>query len=87
MESKPQLPVLTFATKIEFEKWLNIHSELQSGIWLKFYKKNSGTPTVTYTEALDVALSYGWIDGQLKRLDEFAYIQKFTPRRKKAFGR
>jgi len=54
---------------------------VSNGIWLQFYKKNSGVASVTYAEALDVALCYGWIDAQLKSIDELCYKQHFTPRR------
>lgn len=54
------------------------------GIWLQFYKKGSGVPTVVYAQALDEALCFGWIDGQLKSGDEKFYLQKFTPRRKRS---
>ena len=51
------------------------------GIWLRIFKKDSGKATVTYAEALDQALCFGWIDGQKKSHDEFSFIQRFTPRR------
>ena len=51
---------------------------------MRFYKKNSGIETINYYEALDVALCYGWIDGQVKKYDENSYLQKFTPRRPKS---
>ena len=51
------------------------------GIWLRLFKKDSGKATVTYAEALDQALCFGWIDGQVKSLDELSWVQKFTPRR------
>jgi uncharacterized protein YdeI (YjbR/CyaY-like superfamily) len=50
-------------------------------VWLRLYKKASGIPTVSYAEALDEALCYGWIDGQKKSYDEVSFLQKFTPRR------
>ena len=52
-----------------------------NGIWLKFARKTSGIRSVVYAEALEVALSHGWIDGQTKRLDDHHYLQRFTPRR------
>jgi uncharacterized protein YdeI (YjbR/CyaY-like superfamily) len=52
-----------------------------SGVWLQFYKKGSGIASVSYEEALAVALCYGWIDGQLKKHDEDSWLRKFTPRR------
>ena len=57
------------------------HAEESDGIWLKFAKKASGIKSVAYAEAVEIALCHGWIDGQVKRLDEQHYLQKFTPRR------
>jgi len=82
--TKVDLPVLSFETQDGFEKWLQQNYTETKGIWLRFYKKNYGAPTVVYDEALDVALCYGWIDGQVKKYDEKSYIQKFTPRRNKS---
>ena len=56
-------------------------------MWLKFAKKNTGVTTVNYAEALEVALCWGWIDGQVGRLDETFYRQRFTPGRAGASGR
>jgi uncharacterized protein YdeI (YjbR/CyaY-like superfamily) len=76
-----EAPIKHFVTASEFEKWLSTHYEDEAGIWLQMYKKATGKPTVVYKEALDVALCYGWIDGQSKTYDAESYIQKFTPRR------
>jgi uncharacterized protein YdeI (YjbR/CyaY-like superfamily) len=76
--------VLTFASQAEFEKWLDEHYEQHVGIWLKFAKKDSGKTTINYDQALDIALCYGWIDGQTKRFDELYWLQKFTPRRSRS---
>ncbi|HSW65824.1 MAG TPA: YdeI/OmpD-associated family protein [Bacillota bacterium] len=78
---KPDLPTLFFATPAEWQAWLDAHYAQDQGVWLKFAKKASGIRSVVYDEALDVALCYGWIDGQSKSLDETYYLQKFTPRR------
>lgn len=78
---KPEPPIIPFGSQAEWRSWLEQNYTLHSGIWLQFYKKGSGIPTVTYAEALDEALCFGWIDGQMKRGDEKYYIQKFTPRR------
>lgn len=64
-----------------FRTWLEENQDVSPGIWLVIAKKGSGQTTVTYAEALDVALAYGWIDGQTKSVDEATYVQKFTPRR------
>lgn len=61
--------------------WLAEHHGRHEGVWLKVAKKASGVPSITIPEALDVALCYGWIDGQRKGLDTTYYLQKYTPRR------
>ena len=81
---KVDLPVLSFSTQNEFESWQEQNHTDMNGIWVRFYKKNSGIKTIVYDEALDVALCYGWIDGQVKKFDEISYLQKFTPRRPKS---
>lgn len=75
-----ELPVLPFASKQAFAIWLDRHHASAKGLWLQLAKRASGTASVTYQEALEVALCYGWIDGQKKSLDEAAWLQKFTPR-------
>lgn len=83
-EKKPELPILPFTSQTEWRKWLESNHAECDGIWLQFYKKGSGVSTVVYAEALDEALCFGWIDGQLKSGDEKYYIQRFTPRRKRS---
>jgi uncharacterized protein YdeI (YjbR/CyaY-like superfamily) len=75
------MEVLTCRDGAEWEAWLADHHALRSSVWLKIAKKGAGLPSVTISEALDVALCYGWIDGQRKALDEDYYLQKYTPRR------
>lgn len=82
-EKKPEQE-LFFKDQSEWEKWMAANYAQLQGVWLKFAKKASGISSVTYAEALDVALCYGWIDGQSKSLDDTFYIQKFTPRRAKS---
>jgi len=77
-------PVITFPSRTEFENWLSNNSNKSNGIWVRFYKKDSGLQTFNYDEALDIALCYGWIDGQVKRHDSTSYLQRFTPRRKRS---
>ena len=77
---KPELAVLRFATETEWERWLATNHADAPGVWLQFAKKGCETPTVNYAQALDTALCYGWIDGQVRRLDELFYLQRFTPR-------
>ncbi|MCC7186042.1 MAG: YdeI/OmpD-associated family protein [Acidobacteria bacterium] len=73
-----------FSTQAAFEKWLASNHERETELWLKIHKKASGLATVTYAEALDVALCWGWIDGLKKSFDEHSFIQRFTPRGKKS---
>jgi len=79
--AKEDLPIIPFASQLLWEHWLEQNHADSHGIWLRFYKKNSGIASVTYAEALDVALCYGWIDAQLKSIDDLCYKQHFTPRR------
>ncbi len=74
------LPIEELATPAAWEAWLEQHHADARGVWLKFAKKGTGVQTVTYGEALDVALCFGWIDGQARGFDETYYLQRFTPR-------
>lgn len=74
--------MLSFATATEWRQWLDAHHADVDGLWVRICKKASGVDTVTYVEALDEALCYGWIDGIRKSYDELSFVQKFTPRRK-----
>ncbi|HEU5047519.1 MAG TPA: YdeI/OmpD-associated family protein [Rickettsiales bacterium] len=74
--------ILSFPHKEAWEKWIKQHQADSNGVWLKLIKKSVDEKALTYAEALDVALCYGWIDGQKKTHDESAWLQKFTPRRK-----
>ena len=76
-----ELPVLAFATTNDLERWLEQNHESAPGIWLKIAKKGSGLESVTYPEALELALCYGWIDGQKAALDDRHWLQRFTPRK------
>jgi uncharacterized protein YdeI (YjbR/CyaY-like superfamily) len=78
------LPMLPFPDQKSFEKWLRKNHIETPAVWLKLYKKASGIPSITYDEAVEVALCYGWIDSQMKSLDAKSYIQKFTPRKSRS---
>lgn len=79
------LPIISFESPAEFERWLaENHARQPSGFWLRIFKKGSNVPSVTYAEAIDEALCYGWIDGQGNKYDDQCWLQKFTPRRKKS---
>ena len=80
MTKSNTLPIIEFKTAGEFETWLTKNHDNSNGLWLKIFKKDSRKKTISYAEALDVALCYGWIDGQKKAHDEQAWLQKFCPR-------
>jgi uncharacterized protein YdeI (YjbR/CyaY-like superfamily) len=75
------LPVVPFASREAWALWLEERHSTSDGLWLKIAKKGSGIDTVTYSEALEVALCYGWIDGQKASFDDRYWLQRFTPRR------
>jgi uncharacterized protein YdeI (YjbR/CyaY-like superfamily) len=77
-------PILPFASPAAWEAWLEEHHAASPGVWLKLAKKETGIPSITYAEALDVALCFGWIDGQKDKLDDQYWLQRFTPRRKQS---
>ena len=76
--------IKSFRTGAAFEAWLARNHARENEIWLKIHKKDSGLPTVTWAQALDVALCWGWIDGIRKAFDERSFLQRFTPRRPKS---
>jgi uncharacterized protein YdeI (YjbR/CyaY-like superfamily) len=76
--------IRSFEDAIAFETWLAKHHARESELWLKIHKKGSGLATVTYAEALDIALCWGWIDGLKKSFDEASFLQRFTPRKPKS---
>lgn len=84
MAGSDDAPILPFASRAEWEAWLEEHHGSEDAVWVKFAKKASGLPTVTYDEAVEVALCFGWIDGLVRRLDDDFYLQRFTPRRKRS---
>ena len=76
--------IKSFRTAAAFEKWLRANYAREPEIWIRIYKKDSGEPTVTHAEALDVALCWGWIDAIRKGLDDRSFLQRFTPRKPKS---
>ncbi|HSI20365.1 MAG TPA: YdeI/OmpD-associated family protein [Verrucomicrobiae bacterium] len=83
-ETLAGLPIKLFETPKDWESWLNENHPEPTGLWLKIAKKASGKRSVSYLEALDVALCFGWIDGQKQSYDAEYFLQKFTPRRAKS---
>lgn len=77
-------PIMLFASQQDWEAWLHEHHIQSAGLWLQIAKKGAGIPSVSYAEALEIALCYGWIDGQKRSYDEKFFLQRFTPRRSKS---
>ncbi len=72
---------IPFENRAAWQAWLEQHGSEAQEVWVRFAKKGSGFASVTYPEAVEVALCHGWIDGQAKGLDEHWHLQRFTPRR------
>jgi uncharacterized protein YdeI (YjbR/CyaY-like superfamily) len=81
METLNGVEIITFGDAGGWEAWLAAHHDLQASVWLKIAKKGSSATSVTITEALDVALCYGWIDGLRKSFDETHFLQRYSRRR------
>jgi uncharacterized protein YdeI (YjbR/CyaY-like superfamily) len=79
-----EAPSIGFSSQAAWEGWLEANHAESAGVWLKIAKKASGIETVTHAEALEVALCFGWIDGQRKAFDEIHFLQRFTPRTRKS---
>lgn len=73
-----------FKTPADFRNWLEAHHSDETELWVGFYKKDSGKPSITWPESVDEALCFGWIDGVRKRLDDKSYVIRFTPRRSRS---
>ena len=81
---RPDLPIVSCASAREWELWLEEHHRAADGVWLKIAKKGSPTPSPSQAEAVESALCFGWIDGQGAPHDDTAWLQRFTPRRKRS---
>lgn len=84
MNNAADVPIIAFETQQVWEAWLAEHHAEMLGVWLKIAKKEAGVPSVTYAEAVESALCYGWIDGQKRAFDDRFWLQRFTPRRAKS---
>jgi uncharacterized protein YdeI (YjbR/CyaY-like superfamily) len=76
--------VLAFETRQAFEAWLETHHSDQPGLWVKFAKKGRGIPSISFPEALEVAMCYGWVDSKMHRYDHDYYVLRYQPRRPKS---
>lgn len=81
MTAGDKLPTIYFSSREEWEAWVGKNHETADGVWLKLVKKGSGIASVSYAEAVEVALCYGWIDGLARKFDDKFWLQRFTPRR------
>jgi uncharacterized protein YdeI (YjbR/CyaY-like superfamily) len=77
-------PAMTFADKAAWTEWLDRNHDTSSGVWVRIARKDAGQSSVTYDEAVEAALCYGWIDGQSKRENEVFWLQRYTPRSKRS---
>jgi len=78
------LPELTLRDAAEWAAWLEQHHTTEPEVWLVYWKKGTGKPSIAWAEAVEVALRFGWIDGLVRTLDEERYMQRWTPRRPKS---
>lgn len=78
------IPVLSFSEANELYIWLSQNHTQTTGFWLRYFKKGSGVQTIVHTDAIDMALCWGWIDGLINKYDEISYVVRFTPRRAKS---
>src|SRR5215213_4250825 len=81
MGEKSGMPIVALPSREAWAAWLDEHHTDSAGVWLTLRKKGAGEPGVSYADAVEVALCYGWIDGQAGKLDERFWLQRFTPRR------
>ena len=75
---------LTVVTREEFRQWLADHHRSKVEIWLVFYYRRTGKPTIGYNDAVEEAICYGWIDGQQNRMDDERFVRRFSPRRRRS---
>jgi uncharacterized protein YdeI (YjbR/CyaY-like superfamily) len=76
--------IRSFKDADAFESWLAKNHQREPELWLKIHKKESGLPSVTIAEALELVLCWGWIDGLRRGLDERSFLQRYTPRKAKS---
>lgn len=80
MNGRKKLPIIQFSDRYEWARWLEENHASSPGVWLKLAKKDSGIASVSAPEALEVALCYGWIDGQGASVDDVYWLLRYTPR-------
>ena len=82
---RPDVKPVFFATAAKLHSWLTKHHATRTELYIGFYKKNSGKRGITYAEAVDEALCFGWIDGVLYRIDDVSHMQRWTPRKPNSY--
>ena len=80
MPEPDPLKIISFATSKDLGEWLEVHHQIESELWVKVFKKNTGLQSVTWNDVVIEALCWGWIDGVKKSLDDQSYLQRITPR-------
>ena len=80
MPEPEPLRIMTFATPKDLAEWLKVNNTIESELWIKIFKKNTGIQSVTWNDVVIEALCWGWIDGVKKSIDELAYLQRISPR-------
>jgi uncharacterized protein YdeI (YjbR/CyaY-like superfamily) len=84
METKDGIKTFHAKTQKEWRKWLEKNHQSEKAVWLIFYKKESGVPSTNYSEALEEALCFGWIDSKANKRDDLSYFQYFAKRKPKS---
>ncbi len=84
MEIKADLKPLFMKSKSEWREWLERNHHKEQGVWLLFHKKHTGKPGLSYEDAVEEALCFGWIDSTLRRIDKEKHVIRFSPRRKRS---
>lgn len=79
----PELPILSFTDVSALRRWLEINHAISNGIYVRIYKMQSGTPSVSFEDVLDEGLCFGWSESTRLKGDDVSYLQKFTPRKTK----
>ncbi len=81
---RQEVPSIYLPTRKQWREWLQDNHDSETIIWLVYYKKHTGKPSIPYNDAVEEALCFGWIDSTIRRIDEERYMQQFTPRKMKS---
>src|SRR5687768_4953108 len=83
-DAEDGLPHVYAPDRAMWRSWLEMHGETSAAVWLVYYKKDAGQPSITWSEAVEEALCFGWIDSKAKAVDDRRYRQYFSPRKPKS---